>query len=53
MALAAIVQQMPVRDALLTVEDVARRLNVTQDWVWDQPTVIFSEVHQYVSRKRG
>lgn len=35
MALAASVQQMPVRDALLTVEDVAQRLNVTKDWVWD------------------
>ena len=35
MALATSVQQMPVRDALLTVEDVAQRLNVTKDWVWD------------------
>lgn len=35
MALAASVQQMPFRDALLTVEDVAQRLNVTKDWVWD------------------
>jgi predicted DNA-binding transcriptional regulator AlpA len=23
------------RDALLTAEDVAERLNVTKDWVWD------------------
>ena len=23
------------RDPLLTVEDVARRLNVSRDWVWD------------------
>jgi len=23
------------RDVLLTVEDVAQRLNVTKDWVWD------------------
>jgi len=35
MALAASVQQMPSRDVLLTVEDVAQRLNVTKDWVWD------------------
>ena len=26
---------MPARDALLTVEDVAQRLTVTKDWVWD------------------
>ncbi len=35
MALAANVQQMPLKDRLLTVEDVADRLNVTKDWVWD------------------
>jgi predicted DNA-binding transcriptional regulator AlpA len=35
MALAANIQQMPLRDRLLTVEDVAERLNVTKDWVWD------------------
>ena len=35
MALAAIVERMPIRDPLLTVEDVAARLNVTKDWVWD------------------
>jgi predicted DNA-binding transcriptional regulator AlpA len=35
MALNAIVQQMPLREPLLTVEDVAQRLNVTKDWVWD------------------
>jgi predicted DNA-binding transcriptional regulator AlpA len=35
MALIATVQQMPLRDPLLTVEDVAERLNVTKDWVWD------------------
>ena len=35
MAFAASVQQMPFRDVLLTVEDVAQRLNVTKDWVWD------------------
>jgi predicted DNA-binding transcriptional regulator AlpA len=35
MAFAASVQQMPSRDLLLTVEDVAQRLNVTKDWVWD------------------
>jgi hypothetical protein len=29
------VQQMPLREPLLTVEDVAQRLNVTKDWVWD------------------
>ena len=35
MALAAVVERMPSRDPLLTVEDVAARLNVTKDWVWD------------------
>jgi predicted DNA-binding transcriptional regulator AlpA len=35
MALNAMVQQMPLREPLLTVEDVAQRLNVTKDWVWD------------------
>jgi len=25
----------PPRDPLLTAEDVAERLNVTKDWVWD------------------
>jgi predicted DNA-binding transcriptional regulator AlpA len=35
MASAASVQQMLSRDALLSVEDVAQRLNVTKDWVWD------------------
>lgn len=35
MALAAIVERMPLSDPLLTAEDVAERLNVTKDWVWD------------------
>jgi len=35
MAFAASVRQMPSRDVLLSVEDVAQRLNVTKDWVWD------------------
>ena len=35
MALAAVVQSMPQIDPLLTVDDVAERLNVTKDWVWD------------------
>ncbi len=35
MALAAIVERTPIRDPLLTAEDVAERLNVTKDWVWD------------------
>ena len=35
MALAAAAQRMPQTDPLLTVEDVAERLNVTKDWVWD------------------
>jgi len=35
MAFAASIQQMPSRDVLLSVEDVALRLNVTKDWVWD------------------
>ena len=36
MALVAVVERMPLRDPLLTVEDVAARLNVTKDWVWEQ-----------------
>ncbi len=36
MALAAVVERMPLRDPLLTVEDVAARLNVTKGWVWEQ-----------------
>lgn len=35
MPLAAAVHQMPQTDPLLTAEDVARRLNVSTDWVWD------------------
>ena len=35
MALGAIVERMPLRDPLLTADDVATRLNVTKDWVWD------------------
>ena len=35
MALAAVVPRMPQTDPLLTAEDVAERLNVTKDWVWD------------------
>jgi predicted DNA-binding transcriptional regulator AlpA len=35
MALAATVERMPLRDPLLTAEEVAARLNVTKDWVWD------------------
>ena len=35
MALAAVVERMPLRDPLLTVEDVAARLNVTKGRVWD------------------
>ncbi len=36
MALNAMVQtNAPLREPLLTVEDVAQRLNVTKDWVWD------------------
>ena len=38
MALAAVLEQMPTRDPLLTAEDVAARLNVTKDWVWDHST---------------
>jgi predicted DNA-binding transcriptional regulator AlpA len=26
---------MPQKDPLLTAEDVAQRLNVSMDWVWD------------------
>jgi predicted DNA-binding transcriptional regulator AlpA len=35
MPLAAVVSQMPQTDPLLTAEDVAQRLNVSTDWVWD------------------
>jgi predicted DNA-binding transcriptional regulator AlpA len=35
MPLAAVVHQMPQTDPLLTAEDVAQRLNVSTDWVWD------------------
>jgi hypothetical protein len=36
MAFAAVVERMPLRDPLLTVEDVAARLNVTKGRVWEQ-----------------
>jgi predicted DNA-binding transcriptional regulator AlpA len=35
MPLAAIVERTPLKDPLLTAEEVAARLNVTKDWVWD------------------
>jgi predicted DNA-binding transcriptional regulator AlpA len=35
MGLAATVHAMPSHDPLLTAEDVAKRLNVSTDWVWD------------------
>jgi predicted DNA-binding transcriptional regulator AlpA len=35
MPLAANIADLPPRDRLLTVEDVASMLNVTKDWVWD------------------
>jgi predicted DNA-binding transcriptional regulator AlpA len=35
MALAAIVERTLLKDPLLTAEEVAARLNVTKDWVWD------------------
>lgn len=35
MSILAISQRVPKSDRLLTVEDVAERLNVTKDWVWD------------------
>ena len=35
MAMTAIVEQMHARDLLLTVEEVAERLRVSKDWVWD------------------
>jgi predicted DNA-binding transcriptional regulator AlpA len=35
MALAAIVERTALKDPLLTAEDVAVRLNVSKDWVWD------------------
>jgi len=38
MALAAVVERILLHDFLLTVEDVAARVNVTKDWVWDHST---------------
>jgi predicted DNA-binding transcriptional regulator AlpA len=35
MPMAAVIHQMPQTDPLLTAEDVAQRLNVSTDWVWD------------------
>ena len=35
MSLAAFVERTSVKDPLLTVDEVAARLNVTKDWVWD------------------
>ena len=35
MPMAAVVRQMPQTDPLLTAEEVAERLNVSTDWVWD------------------
>jgi len=35
MPLAAVVHQMPQTDPLLTADEVAARLNVSTDWVWD------------------
>ena len=35
MVIAAIVERMPIKDPLLTADEVAVRLNVTKDWVWD------------------
>jgi predicted DNA-binding transcriptional regulator AlpA len=35
MPLASVIHQMPQTDPLLTAEDVAQRLNVSMDWVWD------------------
>jgi predicted DNA-binding transcriptional regulator AlpA len=35
MPLAAVVHRMPQTDPLLTADEVAERLNVSTDWVWD------------------
>jgi predicted DNA-binding transcriptional regulator AlpA len=35
MSLAALVPQTPLKEPLLTAEDVADLLNVSLDWVWD------------------
>jgi len=35
MPMATVIHQMPQTDPLLTAEDVAQRLNVSTDWVWD------------------
>lgn len=34
----AVPKRPPARDRLLTAEEVAERLNVTKDWVWDHST---------------
>jgi hypothetical protein len=36
MTLAEVVERMPLRDPILTLEDVAARLNVTKGRVWEQ-----------------
>jgi predicted DNA-binding transcriptional regulator AlpA len=33
--MAAVAHQMPQADPLLTADEVAERLNVSTDWVWD------------------
>jgi hypothetical protein len=62
MGLAAIVERMPFRDPLLTVEDVAARLNVTKGREWEQssrntpylPVIRFSDgVIRYYSSESG
>ncbi len=35
MPMAAVAHQMPQKDPLLTADEVAERLNVSTDWVWD------------------
>jgi len=35
MPMAAVAHQMPQADPLLTADEVAERLNVSTDWVWD------------------
>jgi predicted DNA-binding transcriptional regulator AlpA len=35
MPLVAMVERTSAKDPLLTADDVAARLNVTKDWVWD------------------
>ncbi|MEA3148751.1 MAG: hypothetical protein QOI53_4416 [Verrucomicrobiota bacterium] len=53
MALAAVVESMPPRDPLLTAEDVAARLNVIKDWVWDHSSRRLPYLPVHPDERRG